>query len=159
MLPLLSACDGRPPNLTWDDALPLMSVAVTIGVAIGLWLGKLAESSVWRSKGECPPSGGGRMLSKGRFYWVCAEDADEGARRFVAQTLVDHYPKKSAREEFVEALGGQDAVNRMAEQWIHNEECPKCCSRVDEGPLKPGTNAEMRTCEYCGHAWEWEPLP
>lgn len=66
---------------------------------------------------------------------------------------------KSARDEFVEALGGQDAVNRMAELWIHNEECPKCCSRVEEGPLKPGTSIELRQCEHCGHAWEWEPLP
>ena len=54
---------------------------------LGTWGGARLADSKWRSKGECPPNGGGRMLSGGRFYWVCAEDADPSARQFVAHML------------------------------------------------------------------------
>lgn len=143
LLPLLFVCACSSPWTAQDDTHALLRYALAgaalLGLAVGSWLGQRAEAARWRSKGEAPPSGGGRMLSGGRFFWVCAEDADPRARAFVAHMLTDVDQRRA---------GVADLADQLAEPF------------ADQPPAPPHPShqfsAQSTHCLRCG-AIEYSP--
>jgi len=117
----LTGCGSVDP-LAWSALGGIAAGSVYLGLLAGAWLGTRAEAAKWRSKGADPPNGGGRMLSGGRFYWVCAEDASQGARVFVADELTGIDPKATTAVISVKCSCGHSWQSR---QYTRTH-CPSC---------------------------------